>query len=243
MLAFGRSLLSVVLLLIIVAPSVSQQRRTSQRARDCTFAQDLRYVKEAKDRAQLAVDYERVAKFKLASRKTTYRFGEMISVDLAILNVDSNPIFLMIPSSVVVRLLAYDANGNEVRVGEYFVYQLGISAEMYELVEPHGLVTGSLNLLIGCEERDAFVKAASELADKILESRPVSDFRLPNYEKFERNLFITWGDACLRIPRPGTYSIMAEIRNEHVVGSPCEPGVRTAVGTIRSTPLKISVIE
>jgi hypothetical protein len=84
-----------------------------------------------------------------------------------------------------------------------------------------------------------FNKARSELINKI----PAGKEKEYDEEIFEQNLFVTWGDRCLDIKRPGTYTIVAEVTNDYVVQSPCESNSKTAVGTIRSTPLTINIID
>jgi hypothetical protein len=177
--------------------------------------------------------------FRLASRKAAYRAGEMISLDLAMLNKSDTPVFSKQPTALTVSLIAHSANGAEVKVSEFTVYQLGVSTNLYTLLSPNAIITGSLNLLVGCGEQSEFMKARNRLLNGgSQETKSVGD-----REVFECDLFISWGDACLDTIRPGTYSVVAEIRNEHVIGSPCEPNVKTAVGSIRSTPLRITITE
>jgi len=230
---------AVVLALVGIQLSAPQSVQLPKRSRGCTFPEDLRYVVEAKDKPDLAINYERVARFKLASRKTNYRLNEMISIDLAMLNVSSRPVFFRELSAPDVRLVAYNDNGVEVKIAGYVIYQLGVSKETYTLLKPNTMTTSSLNLLVGCKERDAFMKLMNDLFNDMDRSRRMSW----DVTVFERELFISWGEACLDVFHPGAYSIVAEVTNEHVVGSPCEPQTKTAVGTIRSTPLKIDITE
>ena len=51
------------------------------------------HVEDLKKRPDLGVDYSQVANLKLASRKTSYRVGEMISIDIAIINSSDAPVF------------------------------------------------------------------------------------------------------------------------------------------------------
>lgn len=240
--AEGMSILRVVifvLALVGIQLSALQSVQLPKRSRGCTFPEDLRYVVEAKGRPDLAINYERVARFKLASRKTNYRLNEMISIDFAMLNVSPKPVFFKELSAPDVRLVAYDDNGVRVKIANYVMYQLGVSKETYTLLKPNTTTTSSLNLLVGCKERDAFMKLMNDLFNDINRARRMGW----DVIVFERELFISWGDACLDVLHPGAYSVVAEVTNEHVVGSPCEPQTKTAVGTIRSTPLKIDITE
>jgi hypothetical protein len=68
----------------------------------------------AGERPDLAVDYGVTAKLKLVSRKTTYRVGEMISLDIAMLNTSDSPIYLhklMHPSGFLTVTVAEPAVG------------------------------------------------------------------------------------------------------------------------------------
>lgn len=53
-----------------------------------------RKIAEARTLPHMGVEHLRVTKLKLTSRKTAYRVGEMISLDVAIMNISDDPIFL-----------------------------------------------------------------------------------------------------------------------------------------------------
>lgn len=223
--------------LVAVATMISGQ--AAAQGKRCGDVERLnrRYVERVRKQPALGVDYARVAKFKLASRKTSYRTGELISLDFAMLNTAEVPVFfsqeLSYPSFI--KLKATDEKGTEVGVFEYEVFQLGVRTNSYTLLNANGIVTGTIHLLAGCEERSLFAKA------KI---KAVEDAgALQDRAAFERDLFVSWGDFCLNAAGPGKYTITAEMTNEFVVGSPCEPTIKTAVGTIRSTPLTITITE
>ncbi|MGH9933262.1 MAG: hypothetical protein ACREA9_29105, partial [Pyrinomonadaceae bacterium] len=116
----------------------------------------------------------------------------------------------------------------------------GIVPQSYILLRPNEVALGALQLLAGfnVEGLSAFGESREAL------NRDVHMGRV-EYGKglFDRNLFVNWGDACLRIDRPGTYIITATMVSENVVTSPCEPKVKTAVGTIRSTSFTVNIIE
>ncbi len=134
-----------------------------------------------------------------------------------------------------IKLKATDEKETEVGVFEYEVFQLGIITNSYTLLNANGIVTGSIHLLAGCQERSSFAKDRI----KAIEDAGTSQDRAT----FERNLFVSWGDFCLNVANPGKYTITAEMTNEFIISSPCEPNTKTAVGTIRSTPLTVTITE
>lgn len=78
---------SIVLASLVTSQSLIGQSTRGKKAQPSAGLEDI------KKRPDLGVDYARVAKFKLASRKTTYRVGEMMSIDLAIMNASSTAVF------------------------------------------------------------------------------------------------------------------------------------------------------
>ena len=93
----------------------------------------------------------------------------------------------------------------------------------------NGTLTGiavSILLLIGCEDKGS--QHNQEIDDK---------------KAFEQDLFTNQGKACLGINEPGNYTITAEFANHFVILSPKNKNTKTTVGAIKSTPLKITVIE
>jgi hypothetical protein len=77
-----RMILGICLMLgcqAISYPLVEQRQKERPTARE--------YLADVKKRRDLGADYGRVARFRLASRKTTYHVGEMVTIDLAMMNV------------------------------------------------------------------------------------------------------------------------------------------------------------
>ena len=133
---------------------------------------------------------------------------------------------------------AYDEAGKEISVKTFEVSQLGIYLDSYTLLDPGLFVSGNVQLLSGCKERAAFEESKNKFFEGV-----GSGTSTDSKGVFDQTLFINWGDACLDINHSGSYTIVAEVRNEFVVISPCERNVKTAVGTIRSAPLKITVSD
>ena len=102
------------------------------------------------------------------------------------------------------------------------------------------MLIGSLQLLAGCKVEGAskFEEARHKLDDDVRR-------KLTSYDKavFERNLFVNWGDACLGTERVGSYVLVVEARNSHVVLSASQPQAKTAVGSISSNKLSINISE
>ncbi len=212
----------------------------NSQSRRCQEPPAHRGTSDLRSRAQLGDEYSSVARFKIASRKHTYHIGEMISIDLAILNTARAPVFfhkLLVPS---ITLNVRNDTGIEGSIREYTTILEGIVPESYELLQPSNIVLGSFQLLAGCkgEWLSAFEQARRKLNEETRQNRV-------NYQEglFERDLFVNWGDACLALQRPEHFIVTVEQTNDHVIVSPCEAGIRTAVGTIRSNPLAITIVE
>jgi hypothetical protein len=205
----------------------------------CKNPELRREVYEASQRPKSKSDYKQSVKFKLGSRKTVYRRGEMITVNLAMLNNSGFPIFIHQLSGPFLTWTVQIADGKLAAIMPRLIVLEGVGPQFYEYVSNDGLATGSFQLLVGCDiEGDA---QFSEAHRKLISEMNSATGRY-NKTVFDRDLFVNWGDACLSLAGPGTYTITAEMTNEYVVSSPCEPRIKTAVGAIQSTPLRI-VIE
>lgn len=197
-------------------------------------------IEDIKKRPDLGVDYARVANFKLASRKTTYRVGEMISIDLAIMNTSDSPVFFHELNRPSVALEARDQGGTVVLINDYTTALEATSLESYRETKPSHLVLASFQLLAGCtSDVDAFLEHKYKLSLEDFQSGEAGYFR----RLFEDALFVNWGQACFASKKPGKYAITAEQSNDAVLVSPQKPKMKTAVGTIRSTPLTITITD
>ena len=198
-------------------------------------------VERLKVRPDLGVDYARVAKFKLASRKLTYRASEMISIDLAMMNVSDAPAFFHRLSRPSLDFKAQDANGKSVSINTYYVVLEGLSPDSYQQIEPGYVLSDSFQWLLRCD--DSGLQSFFEAREKLLKEERHGGEALFFKGLFERDLFVNWGEACFAVNSPGRYTITAEQSNDTVIVSPRGPAVKTAVGTIRSTPLVITITE
>lgn len=224
----------IILIALLVAPPqwiIGQSKPCTNRPRRLS-------VSALKEWPSLRVDYSRVARFKLASRKSSYRVGEMVSLDLAILNTSKSDTFFLQTLPWTITLAAYDEKGIRVGVFPFSVEQLGFSQNLYTLLKPDVIALGSFQLLVGCDEQASFMEAKSRIFNESFGGNiPVDK------NAFERNLFVNWGDGCFKVTGKESYTVIAEITNKHVIVSSCPQQVKTAVGTLQSTPLKLSIID
>ena len=179
-------------------------------------------------RPELGLEYARAARFRLASRKTTYHLGEMMNVDSALLNISGRSAFFRQPKNS--EFAARDRRGNEVGVTPYVTASSDITRKSFSLLQRDEILTNSTQLLVGCNER-VFKDVNAALMtddDRIL---------------FDRNLFVNQGYGCINVKHAGTYSLVAEESNEYVVVSSGNNSTLTVVGGIQSNYLTITVTK
>lgn len=182
-------------------------------------------VVRASDRPELGANLAGAAKFKLATRKTEYRLGEMFTIDTALLNASNDKGYF--PSlQTWVKLQARDAKGEKAQLIRYISAQFLLTPDLYSLLGPNEMDVESFRILAGCDER-VFEEEGREAQN--------------DRAAFDHDQFVSFGQACLKITRPGTYTFTATIENQHVVTAPAGPPVKTAVGTITSQPLTITI--
>ncbi len=186
-------------------------------------------IAEAKERPDLCIDYSSVAQFKLASRKLIYRKGEIISIDSAIINMSNTPTFFQSLNNATI--LVRDDRGTDVSVNEYAIIDSFVTPKSYSLVQPSKITIGRSLWVIGCEEWQVYEEKSSKLDIEDQKSRYVQE------------LFTYHGGGCLNITRPGTYIFTAEIENDFAIVSSGRAKIKTAIGSIRSSPLSITIIE
>src|SRR5262245_29970443 len=82
-------------LVMVTLPLTSYQYRGGSSAitSSSRTSQEQDKWARVKDRPELGVDIGTVATFKIASRKKIYHLGEMVNIDLALLNTSDQPIF------------------------------------------------------------------------------------------------------------------------------------------------------
>jgi hypothetical protein len=164
----------------------------------------------------------------------------MITLDVALLNTGNTPIFIHKLDFPSVELTERDEQGGEAHIRLDATILEGITSESYSLLQPHGMLVKSFLIFTKCADSDriAHIQARLKL-DEDERDRHVE------YQKalFDRNLFVNWGDACLDISGPGAHLITAQVSNDHVMVSSAGPKLRTAVGTIRTSPLRVTIVK
>lgn len=234
--------LSVVLIFCFSLSTIGQVT-TKGKKRDCLTPSKSRYLgqpKYWKAATKLKFENRNVLKFKLASRKEFYRLGEMATVDLALLNGASEPLFFLAPSPSTVRLIATNKSGNSITIGMFEVPLIGYTSNMIDLVNVGDISIGHLQLLIGCKSSHDYLRKKAQ----ILQETGFENISNRDRRTFEENAFLYLGDGCLDVSSTGKYELSAILENEgYVVSSECEPNIKTFIGEIESTPLTIQIVE
>ena len=215
-----RAILSVFLVVSVVLLN-DHERATSLPK---TLHQDQ--VARANKRPELSTPILNTARFKVATRKTTYHIGEMIDIDLAILNTSDQRVYFRRLSNAEAYLVK--ANREKEKTPNYMMTEVMPVPETYVLLDTHQMFSGTYRLLAGCDQR-AFKQASAQLAAS--ETRTM----------FEKELFLNWGDSCLQIKRPGVYSLVFTVSNWFVLVPSTPTGFQTAVGILESKPLTITI--
>lgn len=227
------------LTICLVLVSVAHNRVTGESAENQLSSPD-ESVEEVKKRPDLGVDYGTVAKFKLASRRTTYRIGEMIGIDLAIMNTLDTPVFFHELSRPSIELVARDEKGAEVSINSYTTALEATAPRSYLQIEPGHLLVASFRVLAGCTSD---LSVFTDQRDKVIREEFGRGEAAYFKRVFQDLLFVDWGQACLSVKAPGRYTLTAEQMNDTVLVSSKRPKVRTAVGTIRSTSLTVTITQ
>lgn len=181
-------------------------------------------VAKVESRPTLAVNYSSNVKFKLASRKAQYRVNELISLDVAMLNVYRDDLYFLRLERFV-NLKVSGENNIPVPIRPHGVLDFLASADNYELVKKEDYMSARILLTIGCEKEDRQM------------SNPPLVVTL-----FENAAFVNRGRGCIDVVRPGRYLITATVENKLVVSHRRQTNL-TAVGRIESEPLEITVLD
>lgn len=183
----------------------------------------------AEDQPEQAVNISSVAKLKIASRKRAYRIGEVLTLDVALLNASMMPIY--VPRLASGRSFFRNQTGREKSATDYLNLDTMPTAQSYLLVGVNAVTFTPVYLSVGCNPQ-AFAHARAQL-------RSVTEGK----ELFDENLFISWGEACLDIRSPGNYTFSFELSNLLVVVSPEASNPPTGTGRLRSNDLAVTIIK
>jgi hypothetical protein len=163
-----------------------------------------------------------------------------VDVHFALLNTSRDRIYFHRLSGPSMTLAVFDETGARVAATSYSLALEGVTSQAFEIVDPDEILIGSLDTLAGCDgdELAAFESARRRAEQEYREGSG-------HYGRilFERDLFINWGDSCIRLAKPGTYNLVVEARNDFVVVTSGKTQIRTAVGTIKSPPLAITIVK
>ncbi len=184
-------------------------------------------ISNVANKPQYGVEYSNAVRFKLASRKTTYKIGELVSLDLAILNISTNNLYTRISEMPALFVRKIDEKKEE-SVRSYKILDYGVTPRSFSLIKNNQMISRSILILAGCQINNY---QHNSNPDESLDDR---DF-------FEQNGFVNNGQACLNIAMAGDYIVTAEQVNYSVVLSPEDSDAKTTVGLIRSTPLRITI--
>lgn len=189
---------------------------------------DRRQLVLATERPKQTVALEAIAKFKLVSIKDTYHVGETMVVGAAILNHYNEPVYL--PNMFDLQVSIRYENGDPKPLAKFGLAEQVLTPKSYVLLKPGFIQVSTLQFFVGCEEK-YFIPIEDPVIDEDNERRV-----------FEKDEYLYLGQGCLRLEGLGSYTISAQLRNDHAVIDPSRSLVKTAVGTITSVPLVIKVI-
>jgi hypothetical protein len=170
---------------------------------------------------KLGVPLEKVARLKLAVRKTNYLKGEMLAIDIAVLQQPNLAGYF--PAIENVQLSVENQRGEDILIP----YLIRRTSATLKPSQPEEIQTMSELILIGCEER------AFEI-NTLLGSASAS-------EVFEKSLFTNWGQGCAKIQKESQIIIRATLSNSKVLINSNGQQQKTAVGILNSDTLSIFV--
>jgi hypothetical protein len=202
----------------------------------CLNPAEGRGLVDVRENPRKGIKFSSSVKFKIATRKTTYKVNEMIEIYLAMLNISKESIFIR--SLENIELEIRDEHGNLVDISPYEVNTI---TPKFKLIGLREIITGQYSLFTNCQEEG--LQQWFETRNKVYDRRSLQTDSI--YELlFDNDLFVRWGDSCLMQPKLGKYTISVKQKNVYnVVKSECEPNIKTTVGEITSSPLMIELIQ
>ena len=221
-----RYALMMALLLLFVSDVEAMNRRRTSRV----FSSRPQ-VSHVSRRPDLAVTVSDSARLKIVSRKSTYRNGEMIRIDIALLNSSESTIYLKDLSWVSLEIREM-GSGRILPLTHYMIVDRLVTAQSFKLLKRGQFIDKSYDVLVGCDPRAFEYLAAAFAANTDDET-----------QAFDQGQFINFGQGCLKDLKPGSYAITATLKNNYVVVSSNIPKRKTAVGSVASPLLTISVVN
>jgi hypothetical protein len=118
--------------------------------------------------------------------------------------------------------------------------ELGSNARIdsYVTLAPNDFIHESFLILANCrlDGRTAYLESRRKLDEDERGARVEHRKGL-----FDHNLFVNWGDACLDVPGPGSYLLVATVHNDHVIVPSADSTRKTATGSLKSEPLVLTI--
>jgi len=181
-------------------------------------------VERADSRPKLAIKFAETAQLKIGLRKSTFYIGEMVTIDIALLNTSSQPLFFHNLSEANIN--AINSAGRKMVVQRYGVPERALVPALFVRLSPGEMIVRSFQLLLDCDKR-AFAESA------------------PNDDRtvFNQGLFLNWGDACLPSPQRETYTLSVDLRNDYVLVPSRTGKLKSAVGTINSNTSEMTILR
>lgn len=221
-----RNIIASVFILLLACQGLAAGRDDGPRRRV-----EKEETARAATRPDLGVESSQAARLKVVTRKTSYRVGEMIDLHLALLNAGEEPVYFYELSRPALYV-SFEGEA-ERRIYGYIITMKAVQPDEFTLLGPKLMMTGTYQALAGC-------KPSAEVAAAWAGAGPYVDDGHDLIE-FEKGAFASYGSTCLPFERPGTYTIRAEHENHHVVVTGRKSNPKTAVGTLRAAPIKITV--
>lgn len=171
-------------------------------------------------RPQLKIDYSKVSELIALSRKKEYYSGEMISIDINLLNNSKDPVYFR-DLVRFAEIYVQDSEGKIIPVDLSANIDFFLSDESFTLLAGGEYAAAHISFFLGCN------------------SEGDRSFIVKRGELFEKKPFISYGRGCIKIKKDGKYKIKAYISNDIVVTK--NESYKTAAGTLESAAFEIIV--
>lgn len=175
-------------------------------------------ISPVKYRPLLRIDYSGAAEFKTVSRKAEYRIGELISIDMGLINISDKPInFLSLDKFA--QIIIEDGKGNNIPVQPFAIADYFMSSANYTLLDSGEFDSASVLFVLGCNTKLPHLSAPRDV--------------------YNSNAFVSSGRGCIDVRKSGKYIIKASISNDLVVTK--NEMYKTAIGQMESSPFELTI--
>lgn len=177
---------------------------------------------DSTQRPELVESLSSTSKAKIFLAKKSYRFEELMMLDVGLLISAKSPVF--VPSDLNYRVLIKDGSQKNVYLN---ILRPDDRLPKFNK-QSTGIVKHSLVLLVGCE--NTTTKEFERAMEGVDNNDPA--------DLFERSLFRTVPDACINIDKPTQLDVSVEVFNDWVVDG---TSIKTVVGEVTSNTLRVVV--